>query len=52
MSNNNNNSHEHNAMGNQKFINKINFLDGAMRKSTLPPEDILNLLPVHKKIAF
>ncbi len=48
MSNNNYNSHHH-VMGEQNFINKIHFLDGAMRKRISAPEDILNLLPIQKK---
>jgi ubiquinone/menaquinone biosynthesis C-methylase UbiE len=42
-------THNHQIMGDQNFINKIDFLDGDMRKKTLPPEEILNLLPIQKK---
>lgn len=45
---NNNNTHHH-VIGEQNFINKIQFLDGAMRKRLSPPEDILKLLPIQKK---
>lgn len=49
MSNKNHRFHKHQVMDDQNFMNKISFLDGAMRRKTLPPEDILNLLPIHKK---
>lgn len=49
MSNYNHHSHNHQVMGEQNFMNKINFLDGVMRKKALPPEDILNLLSIQEK---
>jgi len=36
-------------MNDQNFMKKIDFLDGVIRKRTLPPEEILNLLPIQKK---
>lgn len=40
-------NHNHNHRGNnQNFMNKIAFLDSVMRKNTLPPEAILNILPM------
>jgi ubiquinone/menaquinone biosynthesis C-methylase UbiE len=41
-----NHNHSHHADGNQNFINKIAFLDSSMRKNALPPEEILNMLPI------
>lgn len=45
----NNHTHSHQIIDNQSFRNKIDFLDGDMRKRTLPPEEILNLLPIQNK---
>lgn len=45
---NDNHSHSYHAGGAQDFISKIAFLDDAMRNRTLPPEEILNMLPIQK----
>ena len=42
--------HHHNSADAPDFMNKIAFLDDAKRKSTLPPEEILNMLPIQKGI--
>lgn len=47
-----NDNHCHFAGGAQSFMNKIAFLDSAMRKSTLPPEEILNMLTLQKGISI
>lgn len=47
MTNGNHTLHNHGAMGDEKLMRKIAFLDGAMRKRALPPEEILDLLPIH-----
>lgn len=49
MSNYNHHSHNHQVINDQNFMKKIDFLDGVIRKRTLPPEEILNLLPMQKK---
>lgn len=49
MSNYNHQSHNHQVMNDQNFMKKIDFLDGVIRKRMLPPEEILNLLPLQKK---
>ena len=49
MSNDNHN-HCHHSDGAQNFIIKMAFLDDEMRKSTLSPEEILNMLPIQKGI--
>ena len=49
MSNYNHHSPNHQVMKDQNFMKKIDFLDGVIRKRTLPPEEILNLLPIQKK---
>lgn len=38
----------HDTMDEQNFKNKIDFLDGAERRRLLPPEEILNILPIEK----
>ncbi len=49
MSNYNHHSHNDQVMNDQNFLKKIDFLDGVIRKKMLPPEEILNLLPMQKK---
>lgn len=49
MSNYNHHSHNDQVMNDQNFMKKIDFLDGVIRKKMLPPEEILNLLPMQKK---
>lgn len=49
MSNNNHHAHNDQVMNDQNFLKKIDFLDGVIRKKMLPPEEILNLLPMQKK---
>jgi len=41
-----NHSHGFHATGAQNFLSKIAFLDSAMRRNTLPPEEILSMLPI------
>lgn len=41
-------NHSHHADGTQNFMNKIAFLDSAMREAALPPDEILNMLPIQK----
>ena len=43
-----NHHHKHQPDGVGNFASKIDFLDSAMRRNTLPPEEILNLLPIQK----
>ena len=40
--------HKHQPDGAEHEAAKIAFLDSAMRRNTLPPEEILNLLPIQK----
>lgn len=46
-----NHDHNHNHHGGsvQNFMTKIEFLDSAMRQRTLPPEQILSMLPIQKE---
>lgn len=39
-------NHHHHKGNNQNFMAKIEFLDSQARKRTLPPEEILNMLPL------
>lgn len=46
-------NHNHNNHGGstENFMAKIEFLDSAMRQRTLPPEEILNMLPMQKEVS-
>ncbi len=49
---NDNHNHNHHGGGGQSFINKVAFLDDVMRKRTLPPEEILNMLTIQKGMSI
>jgi ubiquinone/menaquinone biosynthesis C-methylase UbiE len=41
-------NHDNHAMDTRSFMDKIAFLDGGMRRKILPPEEILQMLPIKK----
>lgn len=42
------NHQHHHARDIRNFMDKIAFLDGDLRRKTLPPEEILNMLPIKR----
>jgi len=48
MSNQHNYHHNHPASDTQNFQDTIAFLDGCSRRKTLPPEEILKMLPIKR----